>query len=78
MGLTFIKLLIDEIVSSVEGMTFRRLSLEEISKIEPVFKDGKLDVMSLGLPPGNYKITISALADGLIESDGLSVICVIE
>lgn len=78
MGFTLVKLIIEEVVSSADGVTFRKLSAAETSTITPKFENGKLDLRSLGLPNGTYKITITALAEGLEESNAAGVICIID
>ena len=69
MGFTFVKLLTNEAVASAEGIAFKRLSPEEIPTFTPDFESGRLDLSTLGLAPGRYSITVTALADGLEESD---------
>ncbi len=69
MGFTFVKLLTNEAVATSGGFAFKRLSAGEIPTFSPIFERGRLDLSTLGLKPGRYTITATALAEGLAESD---------
>ena len=66
MAFAFIKLIIDKIVSSTGGWTFRKLTTENSP---PVLDGLKIDLSALGLSSGTYTITVTATATNHIESE---------
>ena len=57
MGFVFVKLAVGEIVSSSGGMVFRKLTT--------LSDRGKINLSTLGLPPGTYAITATSVFAGL-------------
>ena len=74
MGFTFQKLVVGEIISSVGGLTFRELTPTQTPTFIPKYENGQLDLSTLGLKPGIHRITVTALAKGLEESDHSDVV----
>ncbi len=68
MGFTFKKMFIGEIVSSNGGIVFRKLSTTP-----PKRKSIQIDLSALGLPAGEYTITVTASAAGLISEHSNAV-----
>lgn len=68
MGFVFVKLTPGEIISSNGGLAFRiLLTSTPPTPPEPV-KQG-FDLTKLGLPPGEYTITVTANAQNRLESE---------
>lgn len=80
MGFIFVKLTPGEIVSSSGGLVFRELTTltdpippdtpdtpDTPNPPEPI-QEG-FDLSKLGLPPGTYKITVTASAENYLESE---------
>lgn len=62
MGFVFTKLKSGKIVSSSDGLAFRKLSTVAL-------RENRLDLTSLNLPAGTYVITVSAFSSEYGESE---------
>jgi hypothetical protein len=71
MGFVFVKLTPGEIISSSGGLVFRKLTTltDPIPPDPPEPTQKGFDLSQLGLPPGTYKITVTANAENRWESE---------
>lgn len=75
MGFKFSKIIYKKlfegcVVSALKNIGFKELTTQnvETTPTAPAFKDGKLDLTTLKLPPGMYEVSVTAIATGLTES----------
>ena len=70
----FKKLLADAFVFISNGFGFKKLKIDTEVIVIPSIDPGSFDLGIIGLPPGTYKVTVTAEAKGYEESEHSNVV----